>query len=85
MAKATKKTAGRVTKATRLLSEATDAVFAAVGNTSTPFRECLAAASPAVRDAYSTALVEVIEAEREAINLGQAWRGSSGLLYLNTN
>lgn len=85
MARATKKTIETIARAQRVLSKAQDAVFEAVEGSTTRFRECLERATQAERDAYSAASANLARLEQEAVDKGQAWRGTTGQLYFNSN
>lgn len=85
MPRATKKTIETIARAQRALSKAQDAVFEAVEGSTTRFRECLDKASPAQRDAYLAASARLAVLEQAAIDKGQAWRGTMGQIYFNSN
>jgi len=72
-----------IAKAQRALSIAQAAVFEAVDDNRTRFRECLDKASPEQRAAYRTAADNLARLEQEAVNAGQAWRGAAGGFYFN--
>jgi hypothetical protein len=85
MARATKKTIETIARAQRVLSKAQDAVFEAVEGNTTRFRECLDKATQVQRDAYHAASANLARLEQEAVDKGQAWRGTMGQIYFNSN
>lgn len=85
MPRATKKTVETIARAQRVLSKAQDAVFEAVEGSTARFRECLDKATQAQRDAYGAASANLARLEQEAVDKGQAWRGTMGQIYFNSN
>ena len=85
MPRATKKTIETIARAQRVLSKAQDHVFEAVDDRNTRFRECLDKATQAQRDAYGAASANLARLEQEAIDKGQAWRGTMGQVYFNSH